>query len=556
MTSQRNGGAGLQVATPWPLGFMVICLAALCVYAIRQVDADLYGYLAYGRLFAERGGPTAVDPFAYTSGGTPWIAFEHAAQTLLWMAYDTFGPIGLIGLKCLAGGTAVFFLWRAVRTSHASPIVWAPVFLFCTSMLSRYFLFRPQLFTFACFAYYVAVLFRYLIHGRGALWTLPIIMLLWANLHGGFLAGLGAIGLAIVIRAIQVRRARLQSRRSEDAGLESGASYDPGLYVGRDFSRAGSAGLKSGPTFLLLILSACFVATFVNPWGVRLWQYVLTELSHDTNRRYISEWRPATAGVDPWSGITLTVLTAVVVGAGFVAERRRSKVAGLRPWHWVATCVPLIVMAYVSVRHVPLAATWTAPVIALLLTTDDAPAVATLARYFAIGLASLALVPIMVTVEYVAADLRPVIRTGGAVLGPTNPCQAVRFIRDNKLQGNVYTPLWWGSYLTWETYPAIRVSMDGRNISAFPPGMVSENLHFYSPAARRDDLETPLRYDTDFLLVPSDAIILESVRSDRRWRQIYRDADAFLFVRADEAHALIEAARLRPPQETCRDAME
>ncbi len=70
-------------------------------------------------------------------------------------------------------------------------------------------MFRPQLFTFAFFAVYVTILHRYLRTGRAALWLLPAVMLVWANTHGGFLAGFGAIGLALLLKGM---RTSLQER--------------------------------------------------------------------------------------------------------------------------------------------------------------------------------------------------------------------------------------------------------------------------------------------------------------------------------------------------------
>jgi hypothetical protein len=107
-------------------------------------------------------------------------------------------------------------------------------------------------------------------------------------------------------------------------------------------------------------------------------------------------------------------------------------------------------------------------------------------------------------------------------------------MRQERLSGNLYNPLWWGSYITWQLYPGVLVSMDGRNISAFPDNVVVENLKFYSEGTRSVDLETPLRYDTDFLLVPSDRPVLPRVLRDPRWRKIFSDSDSALFVRADE----------------------
>lgn len=506
----------------WAIAALVVCLAVTCVYETRQADPDLFGHLAYGRLFVERGGPTGTDPFAFTTAGRHWVAFEYLAQALLWVAYHGFGPLGLIALKCALGGAAVFFLWVAVRAATGNLLVWAPVFLLCASSVGRFFLFRPQLFTYACFALFVAVLFRFLLRRGAALWILPPVMLLWVNTHGGFVAGLGAMALVLVLRVA--------------ASLHAG-------------ERVAATVGQNKP--LLLSLAACFAATFVSPWGIALWRYVLTELLHGTNRRYISEWEPAGLRSDPWSWTALAVITGTLAAVGWIAHRRGCQVAGLKAWQWTASACPLILMAYWSDRHVPLAAIWSAPVMAVLADAASRPTPTPAFRRVWLAFGCVALVMISLTTDYVLEHPAPAIATGGTTLGTTDPCRAVAFIRENHLTGNIYTPLWWGSYVTWEAYPAVRVSMDGRNISVFPDAMVSANLRFYSREATANDLLDPLRYATDFLLVPSDAGILPLVRSDERWQEVYRDRDASLFVRADAAHAAvvgsIKAGTLAPP---------
>ena len=182
------------------LGVVVAMSAAVCV-SRSAGRPDLFGYLAYGRFFLQHG-LYAPDPFAYTSTGLHWVAFEYLAQIALWLAYSAIGPAGLIALKCIVGGLAIYLLSVAMRTTTNNPIIWAPIFLLCTSAVSRFFVFRPQLFTFMFFALYVAVLFRLLVRGAAPLWLLPLAMLLWANLHGGFLAGLAAIALVIALRMV------------------------------------------------------------------------------------------------------------------------------------------------------------------------------------------------------------------------------------------------------------------------------------------------------------------------------------------------------------------
>ena len=494
--------------------------AAVCLYSMRQADPDLWGYLTYGRLFVELRGLTSQDPFSYTASGFQWITFEYGAQLLLWWAYHFAGPIGLIALKCVVGGAALCGLLIAVRATTREPFIWVPVFLLCTSAICRFFVFRPQLFTFAFFAFFVAVLFRFLLHRRAPLWALPLVMLAWANVHGGFLAGLGAVALVILLRT---------SENLTALGWRSGR-------------------LAEGTERLWVTLAACTAVTFINPLGPRVWVYIITELLHSTNRRYIEEWAPASLHRDAWSMIALTLIVVTLAVVGWAALRRQRENSGPLAMYWIASCVPLIAMSYLSVRHLPLAAIWTGPVMTLLASQvhDHRPQSVAFRRSWFV-LRGVGMLPACLIVAVVYAAPRPNIRIDGTVLGPTHPCGAVAFLRDHGAQGNLYNPLAWGAYITWELYPAVLVSMDGRNVSLFSDEMVLENLKFYTDDPSHADIDAPLRYATDFLLVPTEAPVLSRLLADSRWRRMYADSDSVLF-----EHAGLGATRpdLSPPRQT------
>jgi hypothetical protein len=495
--------------------------AAVCLYSMRRADPDLWGYLAAGRLFLEHGGLTTHDPFAYTSTGLTWVTFEYGAHIALWLAYRGAGPLGLLALKCILGALSLYFLAAAIRVTTRDPHVWVPVFVLCASTLSRFFLFRPQLFTFAFFALFVAVLFRQLLERRAPLWLLPAVMLIWANTHGGFVAGLGAVGLAIGLRA------------AENLGQEP----------------IGVRRMMTGTKALWVTFGACFAATFVNPMGARLWGYVLTELAHATNRRYTVEWGPASLSTDAWSAVALTLTTGLfLVVAGMACRRGRVMEKGPPPIAWALTCVPVLAMAYVSVRHVPIAAIWVGPVITLLASRAVISAGNSAAfRRTWFVLRGVAALPACLTFAVVLAEPRAAIGADGTVLGSRHPCTAVAFMKENHLAGNVFNPLWWGSYLTWELYPAVRVSMDGRNISLFSDRMVVENFDFYLKDAVTVDADTPLRYDTRMLLIPTDSPVLSRIETDVRWRQAFRDHDSVLFLRAGDQNRSV----FIPPTSSC-----
>jgi hypothetical protein len=477
-----------------------VAAALASVYMMRGADADLWGHLRYGRLFVEEGGLPAADPFAWTSAGRQWSSHEYLSQVLLWLAYAAGGSAGLVVLKCLVGGAAVYFLYAGIRLGSDDARIWAPALLLTSHVAGRWFLFRPQLFTFAFFAFFVWVLFRHLGGRRARLWLLPATLPLWVNLHGGFLAGIGAVGLVLLLRATQVLNA-------------TGLRWRP---------------LWDATRPLALTLAACLPASLLNPMGWRLWPYLATELSCDVNRRFIEEWHPLSVAEQGWTAVTFLALLGLLLIVELLAGNR--PVAGLRPWQWLLSCLPLSVMAFRSVRHVPICTLWAAPVLALL-------AQAACERWAERGwwqrgwllVTAAAAVPAVLTFRFIAADPAPVVSTAGPVLGSHAPYGAVAFLR-GIAGGRVYNPLWWGSYLTWELYPAVRVSMDGRNVTLFSREMVGENLTFY--LAEDADPGTPLASRPDFLLVPADAPVLPRLRDDSRWRAVFEDHDAVVFVPA------------------------
>jgi hypothetical protein len=498
---------------------MALVVAGIAVWHKRQADPDLWGHLRYGRFFAEIGIGDFTDPFAYTSTGLDWLAHEWLAQWLLWQVYALGGALGLIGLKCVVGGAAMWFLSRAVRLGSDEPRIWVPVFVLAAEMLAHWYYFRPQLFTYCFFAYFVWIVFAHLFGRPAWLWTLPPLLTVWANVHGGFLAGLGAIGLALGLRVLQAY---------ERTGLRAAA-------------------LWSAAWPLILTLVAGFGATLLNPFGLGLWRYVLTELTHSTNRELIDEWMPLlhSSNLDSWTVLLVVLLLGVLLFAWLMAQSKRASIADLPAWLWLLSCLPLTWMAFGSIRHVPILTIWTAPVASLLAQAAASrwgPAKVWETGWLA--LTGLMALPAFVGIAVVLSHPAPRIPAGPF------PFQAAAFMRVNQLQGNVFAPLWWGSFLTWQLYPDVRVSMDGRNVTLYPSAMVRENVSYVFN--QESDPDVPLHYPTDFLLLPVDAVVVERLRRDPRWQVLYEDREAILLVCADDAHVELlrrfRAGELKQPR--------
>jgi hypothetical protein len=280
---------------------------------------------------------------------------------------------------------------------------------------------------------------------------------------------------------------------------------------------------------LLATLLACLAGSLINPLGWRLWPYLATELSFAPNRRYIQEWQPIPFDVDHVWPLALLVLTlAFLLFVALLVQLTRERVAGLPAWAWLLSCLPLGLMAWQSIRHIPIFTIWSAAVLGVL-----APAARTawqgrrLWDLGWVGLSGLLALPACLTVTLVAQDLRPVIFTNRNPLGRTQPFGVAAFLKANHVSGRLYTPLWWGSYFSWELYPDVLVSCDGRNVTLFAPQTVADNLAFYHE--ENPDLDIPANAKAELLVVPADAPVLPRIHADGRWGVLYSDADAVLF---------------------------
>ncbi|MFC6645978.1 hypothetical protein ACFQBQ_10380 [Granulicella cerasi] len=149
-------------------------------------DFDLGWQIATGRYLWQHHAIPRVDIFAYTIPGAPWVYPQLSG--LIFYGLFRLGGYTAISLLCCAAtvATALCLSWRRGILAKVLAILAVPV-------LASEIMPRASLFT----VLLVAVMGRLLIaHFQGRrvqLCWLPLLMLLWANLHPGFVAGLALI---------------------------------------------------------------------------------------------------------------------------------------------------------------------------------------------------------------------------------------------------------------------------------------------------------------------------------------------------------------------------
>ena len=481
----------------------------------RWADPDLWGHIRFGQLTLTLGHAPVRNPYSYSAPGYLWRDPEWLAETLLALAYDTLGIVGLKLMKFAATALTVLMMALAAAETRASVRIQLVVLTTAGVALIPMMQFRPQLFTFILLSALMVLLARDSFRPPSAsIWLAVPIFALWANTHGGVAAGLAAMALYAGVRGV------------ED------------LAGGRGWWKA----IRLGGVTL-----ACAVATLVNPYGVGNWLAVERAIRNPLTRAFISEWQPMMFKMaEQWhESPAVAVNYAVVIAlplalAVCFAIRPRGDDLAL-----VALAALMALGAWLSVRNMALAVIVTmAPLCrhtALVLEKrrfGDPAAVEPRQAANEILVGVLALLIVLLSGLF----SRTLIVQFGLPKG------AVDFMRAHELRGNLLCDFSWGDYLIWRMATASKVFIDGRYDFAYPMPVIRDyfDFKFDSPhaAAVLDS------YRHDYVLITPASPVRELMARRLDWKLIYRDPRVLMFARADSAAAHLEGVpiqgRLQP----------
>jgi hypothetical protein len=176
----------------------VIILLLAAVYFGVFGDLDWSWQVRTGELIVQNGSLRLPDTFSYTIHGTIVQDFEWLYEAALWATWNAFGFGGLKFLKVLAVGIPLVLVARQLRRegvrAHGIILaIFAAIFV-----LSSAWNLRPLYCTTIGLLLTSTMLHNHCTGRQQLSWGLPLVMLLWANLHPGVITGqgllLGAIG--------------------------------------------------------------------------------------------------------------------------------------------------------------------------------------------------------------------------------------------------------------------------------------------------------------------------------------------------------------------------
>src|SRR6266566_5260886 len=507
--------APLAPAAPDPLARAiraVLVVGCLVVLSISHgVDADLWGHVRYGQdVLAARALPVTAS-HTYTAVGHPWINHENLAELAFGWIETHLGAAGLNAFNTLLGFLVLGLMVRNAVRQRVSFLVLSVAILLATCAIGPGWSIRPQLFTYTFFALLVVILGRCFRDGERpdarALWLAPPLFALWANTHGGFLAGLAVLALYLGCHAL--------------AALWS---------AGRDgWREAGRYGL---------VLAACGLATLANPYGPRLLAWLVADLAPP--RPEIGEWHRL-ALPDPLFVVTVALVGLIV--AAFVGSRRP------RDLGQVAVLAVTAWQSFLHARHPPflgiLAAFWLPFHLEGLRrrlkkatpARSDAPPPSPRAVRVLLGATWAMALLLLVTLAVQSRTLW--------VNRSRSPVDALQYMADRHLAGKLVVHFDWAQYALAALAPETTVAFDGRFRTCYPQAVADLYFDFLlgnRPAIRWRSPTSPPLDDTAILRLGDPDLVLlsrrfkHSVKVMRRksgWVLLYQDRLAQLWGRPE-----------------------
>jgi hypothetical protein len=301
-----------------------VALGVLLVGGLPRLlqDPGIFWHLRLGRHLLATGTLPRCDTLTSTAAGRPWIDpywLWDGAQALV---VDRFGwPVAAalvaVGLAMLYADVA-----RTLLREGASTPVAVGVAILALGLAAPSLHVRPHVVTLGLAWVVLKLLRAHHRDGGRAVWLVPPVVALWANIHGGFLAGPILVGCALVGEALGEDRDRRKLR-----------------------------------TFAV-VLGLSLLAPLANPYGADLYRHVHAILRGAKVTDLIDEWRPIALGTPRallMEGTILALIALPVFGRG-------------RPSRF--DLVPALAWLHLALggqRHAPLFGLAVAPVLAALI---------------------------------------------------------------------------------------------------------------------------------------------------------------------------------------------
>jgi hypothetical protein len=452
------------------------------------LDLDIWWHLKVGEWIVEHRGFPHVGILSRTAADRPWAAYSWGYEVLLSRAYDWFGLVGAgVFGTVLTIGVAYAVYWMVRRLSGSFWVGCGLGTVTCAAFLFN-LMPRPVFFTMILYAVTLALLLEAQRTARiQLLYWLPLLFLLWANLHIQFIYGLFVVGLFVGVNLFQWAADHL----GWTPEVLQPASLPPGM--------------------LVAIFAACVLTTCCGPYSYHLYFVVFGYVTAKFPYTFIREFQ----AINFRAGSHFVQL--LLTGAAFFALGRQKKIDLFK----LALLVAASIVAYRVMRDSWFVCLAAAACIADSFAGEEREPAET-------GLEKAGLAVALALALLLFAGNTDFTRRGlDQAVSSEFPVNAINFLRHNPQPGPLYNTFDWGGFLSWYM-PDYPVAIDGRTDLY---GDEIDTRFFRTQQGDASYAEDPYLNESHVILLSTKVPLASVLMTDSRFTLVYRDAIAVVFVR-------------------------
>lgn len=388
---------------------VAIFLGAIFLFSLNQLkEFDAWFHLKTGEYIVKNFTIPTHDIFSYTAAGRPWVTHSWLAEIIFYLIYLVGGLGGLITFAALIAAVAYYLVVRLALKLGANLYVTLLVVFFPAYMTQEFWVPRPQIFSYLFLVLLVFLLESFLANrSRRLAIAIPILFLLWANIHASVILGLVVLSWY--------------------------AFFDRRLWSS---------------------VAAAAVVSFLNPNTYKIFTYPLV-IREVVKALKVEEWYSILYYLDRWGirifMIMMFLAAALIFGRFLAAQPNKIhyRLAGL--------FFGIAVLPFISIRHTAFFPLVAVPVAALALSE------LALIKNLLEKISDKAKVIVLAVAGMLFLTAGALYVPREAINDQVLPVKAVAFVKAQGIKGPLFNLYNEGGYLIWRLWPEEKVFIDGRS---------------------------------------------------------------------------------------------
>lgn len=461
-------------------------------------DCDTGYHIRAGEYILETLSIPRQDIFSFHSPSPAWIAHEWLSELIMAIIHNAFGLTGIVIFFSFLVSLVYYFLFKILRSLKFNILVVTAILMLVIASSQMHWLARPHIFSMLFMLIWYYLLDTYQYAHRNHLGLLIPLMLLWVNMHGGFIAGFVLNGIYLFVNIIYFIALK---------------GTDRNLY-------------KKKASVLSLITGACLLVSLINPYGYQIlffpFKLVTEKFYADNVLEFLSPNFHSSYAIP----FEFLILLALVIFS--ISKKRLNSIE-------ILLMLLFAHMALFSVRYIPLFSIIAAPIltkqIELVLEIYDGKFTniikkkavsfsetdASAKGYFWPAIAIL-LVILLAANGYLMHSFDD----------KKKPIAAAEFLEQESIKGNMFNEYEFGDYIIYRNYPKYTVFIDGR---ADMYGVELFKEYFKVLNFETGWEEIIKKYNINWIIFNSNSPFSRYLIQNNNWHLIYADKVANIFVK-------------------------